>query len=646
MTIVNKELHRFDEHTALFLESLPRQGVARFSLETADSQMLTPLCQEVSLEKLQNIPLISAVFLQLERKHDIALPPKLKNKIQKQLVEELNKVENAITKSIEEVSDTKKDKDKLDRYTLKEEEENILVFKVARHIASHTKFITFRDNENCYYYDEGYYKGPQGEIVIKEKARELLGELATRKIVKEIVDTIKDTTHIDRNTPDPNLLCLENGILDIEANPPKLSPHTPDHIFFSKMPITYLPDADCPRIKKFFREVLYAEDITVMEEVIGYCIYPKHSFHKAVMMIGSGRNGKGTLLRLIEAFLGSENCESETLYMLNADKYSSAKLHGKLANLCGDISPKGVKYTGIFKKLTGEDKVSAQRKYEKKFRFLNHAKLIFACNKPPEVDDDTLAFWERWIYFLFPNVFIGKAADKQLDDKLQTPEELSGLLNLALKGLKRLLKQNDFSYGKSSKEIQEEWIRSADSVGAFVFDMIEFDLESDPIKKRDLYDNYYLPYCNEMEYPTDSIVSYEKFGEKLKLRCMGRIKHTHPRSGDKRFTAWKGIKIKDSIGKKKEADKIKDEKQQKLQVKEKKPTDDEIQEELKLEGLTKDIWKQIGEDGVIKEFMITRLKMMDYDVLAIERTLKLMIERGLVKFDKEHKNLTRARKWK
>ena len=646
MTIVNKLLHRFDETTALFLEYLPRKGVGRFSLETADSTMLTPLCQEAPLEDLQNINLISAVFRQLEHKHDIELQPKLKDEIRETLIQEINKLEAAITKSIEEDSEEKKDKDELDLTVLKEEEPSILYFKVANYIMNYTKFITFRDNEDCYHYDEGIYKD-NGEVIIKEKVRELLGDITTTHIVNEIINSIKDNTHIDRNTAntDLSLLCVENGILNIFTS--ELSEYTPDLIFFSKLPVLYDPKAVCSLIMKFLKEVLYEDDIKVIEEAIGYTIYRKHSFHKAFMLVGGGRNGKGTLLRLIQALLGKGNYSPVPLQEISR-RFKAAELYQKMANICGDLSPKALRYTDYFTMLTGEDTIHAEKKHKDPFDFVSYAKQWYSTNRPPEVTDDTLAFWSRWIYFKFPNVFLGPADDKQLDEKLQTPEELSGLLNLALEGLKRLLEQKDFSYGRSTTEVQEEWIRESDSVGAFVLDMIEYDPDSEVIKKRDLYDDYYLPYCNEMEYPTDSIIGYEDFGKKMKIHCRGHIKHTHPRDGDKRFTAWKGIKIKDGTkkpAKVKKDDKIKDKKQKKLPIEVKEPVDDKIQKEIKLEGLVKDIWDFIGEEGGVKEFVITGLKKRKYDVLGIERTLKTMIERGLVKLDKDTNYLTRSKRW-
>jgi putative DNA primase/helicase len=211
-----------------------------------------------------------------------------------------------------------------------------------------------------------------------------------------------------------------------------------------------------------------------------------------------------------------------------------------MANLYGDLTDEAFKYTGVFKTLTGEDEVFAENKGKDPFTFVNFAKMIFSANKTPSVDDDTFAFWSRWIYIIFPNVFVGEDADNELTEKLTTPQELSGILNLGLKGLKRLLEQKDFSFSKSTQEIQENWIRKSDSVGAFVLDCVEFDPQSEVIKK-DVYNDWYLVYCEEEELPS---VDDATFGRRMKLHCKGKIKDSRPRFGDKRLTAWKGIKIK------------------------------------------------------------------------------------------------------
>ena len=79
-----------------------------------------------------------------------------------------------------------------------------------------------------------------------------------------------------------------------------------------------------------------------------------------------------------------------------------------------------------------------KRSTDQHLTFRNKAKMLFSANVLPRSQDDTYAFYVRWILIEFLNRFVldDGTADPDLDSKLQTPEELSGLLNIALEGLK------------------------------------------------------------------------------------------------------------------------------------------------------------------------------------------------------------------
>jgi len=68
----------------------------------------------------------------------------------------------------------------------------------------------------------------------------------------------------------------------------------------------------------------------------------------------------------------------------------------------------------------------------------------------------------------FPNNFEGEKADKSLITKLQTPEELSGFLNLVLDGLKRLRENGKFSNEKSIEATQREYELNSNPIAAFM----------------------------------------------------------------------------------------------------------------------------------------------------------------------------------
>src|SRR5208283_4253568 len=119
-------------------------------------------------------------------------------------------------------------------------------------------------------------------------------------------------------------------------------------------------------------------------------------------------------------------------------------------------------------KLTsGFDLRDWENKYQDPFTFKNTAKLIFSANAIPEGKKDR-AYYRRWILIRFPNNFEGENTDKSLITKLLTPEELSGFLNLALDGLKRVRENGKFSNEKSIEATQKEYEFNSDPVAAFM----------------------------------------------------------------------------------------------------------------------------------------------------------------------------------
>jgi phage/plasmid-associated DNA primase len=213
-------------------------------------------------------------------------------------------------------------------------------------------------------------------------------------------------------------------------------------------------------------------------------------------------------------------------------------LFGKLANVCGDLSPDALQGTGMFKQLTGGDTIDAEIKYGGHIQFCNFAKMIFSTNQMPVNKDDTPAFFDRWTIISFPNKFRNsEVEDKTLTSRLTTERELSGLFNLALKGLKRLLYNGKFSNNKSTEEIRDYYIRLSNPQHAFVMDMLEVSPE-DWIEKKVLYQKY-TEYCrNNQLIP----ISDATFGKNLPKYIT--VQDYRPRLEDnKRVTAWKGIQF-------------------------------------------------------------------------------------------------------
>ena len=121
--------------------------------------------------------------------------------------------------------------------------------------------------------------------------------------------------------------------------------------------------------------------------------------------------------------------------------------------------------------------------------------------------------------------------------RLTTEEELSGLLNLALEGLKRLLERGDFSRSLSTEEAREQYIKMSDSLAAFVQECVE-EAPDAWISKDEFYAAY-TAYCRQNKLP---IISKGVVGRRLPQLC--RVESYRPKVAGVRITAWKGIRLK------------------------------------------------------------------------------------------------------
>jgi putative DNA primase/helicase len=385
--------------------------------------------------------------------------------------------------------------------------------KILARLFSIYSFKTSEDTETVYYFDTGIYR--EAETFIKNKIEEIFQEKATTHMVIEIINHIKRATYVPREefNKNKNYLPVKNGLINLETF--EIEPFDPEKIFTFKIDVEYDPTADCPLFKKTISEVVDEEDIPVLQEFFGYCLYPAMPTHKSFWLYGGGRNGKTTIVNILKYLLGDENYASVPLDQLYGDnRFSKANLYGKMANIIPEPNSKREMETTEFKMLTGGDTVDAEVKNKQKpIRFVNFAKFIIHGNRFPTVKDNTTAFWERMLVIKFPNTFLDEspATVKDLDKKIFEAGELPGILNWCIDGLRRLMNNNfRFTLSKGIEDIKLEFMKMSNSAMAFVDEActLKPDLW---IVIADLY-NHYKDWCEENG--VDS-VSKDKFSKTL-----------------------------------------------------------------------------------------------------------------------------------
>jgi P4 family phage/plasmid primase-like protien len=355
-------------------------------------------------------------------------------------------------------------------------------------------FKTMNDTKEIFYYDEqnGIFV-KYGECIIESQAESAFPSISTKE-VNEVINHIRRRTLTDRFEFDSQIewLACKNCMINLKTL--ETRPHSPEFMTTMMIPVSYNCEhsfesvsnnkncCPCPAIMKFMHEVMAAEDMETVLDFIAYCLWRAFPHHRYLLFSGSGRNGKGVMLEVIKRLLGHQNVSGESLHRLLYNRFAPAELHGKLANIDADLSKEALKNTGTLKKLTGGDYIPAEKKFLEPFKFVNSAKLLFSANEIPQTPDETDAFFARLIIINFPNQFLGDKADPYLIDRLTKAEELSGLFNIVVRRLPKVLNKGIYVSSSTIDENYSKYIQSSNPVRAFVEAALKRDNDSTSIK--------------------------------------------------------------------------------------------------------------------------------------------------------------------
>jgi putative DNA primase/helicase len=209
-----------------------------------------------------------------------------------------------------------------------------------------------------------------------------------------------------------------------------------------QLPVIYDPHAPEPKAwKKFIVDVFPADCVEagVIWYILAWLMLPNTALQKALLFMSEdGGTGKSTLIKVIAAFLGLGNVAHESLQDIEENKFRAANLLGKLFNCFADLRGGEMKSSTFFKVTSGEDVVSVERKFGHSFDLISFARQCYSTNNFPVVKDAGHAFFRRWWVCKFTNRFDGTTAQRRQEEilaELSTPQELSGVLNEALKVL-------------------------------------------------------------------------------------------------------------------------------------------------------------------------------------------------------------------
>ncbi len=193
------------------------------------------------------------------------------------------------------------------------------------------------------------------------------------------------------------------------------------------------------------------------------------------MLIGHGSNGKSMLLKTLERLVGPDAVLNDQIGTFSKDRFNAAALAGKLIFIDDDMAEDTVLPDGLLKKMSETKRMSARHAYgRRKFNFVNRALPIMAGNSYPRTHDVSLGMFRRAQIFPFDHVFTKDEINSALFPAIWE-EEMPGVLNRALGGLKSLMQRGCFEVPEACRSALEEFKTHAVPLMAFIEDRCVHD---------------------------------------------------------------------------------------------------------------------------------------------------------------------------
>ncbi len=303
--------------------------------------------------------------------------------------------------------------------------------------------LAMRENDETIYIFDGKIYRKNGVQIIEFFLKNAVGDKALKYARSEVLALIRIelSLHPVIFDPYPNLLGCQNGVLELDTG--TFRDYKKEDYITDPIPVTYNPDATCPEISKFINSItpIEADHETLFD------ILASGAYRKALMfigfIIGHGSTGSSQYVHLIEKFYGAKSIEGLSLREVSEGRFALSNLENARFSIVNEVESVNASGTGKIKEISGGDRISSDVKYEKnRCRYLPFTKMLFKGNSIPKFADASYGFKRRYRKTFLPYKFVSSVDSSKLNqrqddpkilEKMTTPEELSGLLNIIAK---------------------------------------------------------------------------------------------------------------------------------------------------------------------------------------------------------------------
>lgn len=356
-------------------------------------------------------------------------------------------------------------------------------------------------------YRNGIYE--QGDDQIESAMIEHIPKLKQAQR-KEVLSYLNLLVKKESGVADANYIAFKNGVLNIATM--EFTDFSPEYVITNKIPHNYYPDAQSDLLDTMMKKLACGETAieNLLYQSVGYCFYRRNELRKSFFLLGEKRNGKSTFLDMVQHLLGEDNTSNLDLCEIG-DRFRTAELTGKLANIGDDINDEWISNSAMFKKVVSGSVVTVEKKGKDPYKLASYAKFFFSANALPRIGrgKDSSAVLDRLVIIPFDAKFTKNDSDYDPFIKYKLREEpvMEALIAKAVPALIDVLANQEFDSSSKITDTLTEFERTNNPILEFFADMDEVDYLNEPIKS--VYQKY-SAFCMMNNMQPISAIEFQK----------------------------------------------------------------------------------------------------------------------------------------
>lgn len=271
-----------------------------------------------------------------------------------------------------------------------------------------------------------------------------------------------------------NLFNVQNGTLNVKTF--QFTSHNGADLLSSIANTEYNSNSICERWEQFIDEVMEGNEAkkNYLQKWCGYALTTDTSIEQCLILYGkSTRNGKGTLMETVLNLMGdyAKTASADTIAKkAQKDSRNASSDIARLKNCrmlnVSEPEKKLQLDNALVKNMVGRDTLTCRGLYQEEIEFTPIFKFFMNCNYLPNITDNTVFESERINVLEFNKHFNRENQDGTLKDKFKEPENMKGIFNWCLDGLKKYYEEGLIP-PEEVKQATEEYARSSDRLMIF-----------------------------------------------------------------------------------------------------------------------------------------------------------------------------------